>query len=181
MSGKQSSREAILDAAEAVVMQSGAAHLTLDAVAEAAGVSKGGLLYHFPSKDALVEGMIRRCVTQFEADSRATEQKLPDSPARDLKAYIQAALDDEGPRRQVNVALLAAGANNPELLQPVREHNRVFFSELASRKRGFERAVAVVLAAYGLWFLEALQLSMLSAKQRQRVVQEILALAESGA
>ena len=38
----------------------GVAKLTLEAVAKEAGVSKGGLLYHFSNKEALIEGMIVR-------------------------------------------------------------------------------------------------------------------------
>ena len=36
------------------------ARATMDATARAAGVSKGGLLYHFASKDALEAGLIER-------------------------------------------------------------------------------------------------------------------------
>ena len=39
---RESSKDAILDAAEAIVREQGAAHLTLDAAAERAGLSKGG-------------------------------------------------------------------------------------------------------------------------------------------
>jgi AcrR family transcriptional regulator len=49
-------REEILDATEAVIGREGVAGLTLDAVAAECDVSKGGLLHHFPSKDALVRG-----------------------------------------------------------------------------------------------------------------------------
>src|SRR5687767_14471935 len=45
-------RERILEAAERVVGDVGAARMTLEGVAQAAGVSKGGLLYHFPTKEA---------------------------------------------------------------------------------------------------------------------------------
>lgn len=48
------SREEILDAARVVLLRSGAAAMTLDAVAKEAGMSKTGLYYYFPSKDALV-------------------------------------------------------------------------------------------------------------------------------
>ncbi|PPE80712.1 TetR/AcrR family transcriptional regulator [Kaistia algarum] len=48
------SREEILGAARAVLLRSGAAAMTLDAVAKEAGMSKTGLYYYFPSKDALV-------------------------------------------------------------------------------------------------------------------------------
>jgi AcrR family transcriptional regulator len=51
-------RDRILEAGYALAGQSGVAAVTLDAVANRAGVSKGGLLYHFPSKEALVSGMV---------------------------------------------------------------------------------------------------------------------------
>ncbi|MCL4694718.1 MAG: TetR/AcrR family transcriptional regulator, partial [Candidatus Hydrogenedentes bacterium] len=54
---RPSCNDLLLDSAEAVVVEGGPSRLTLDAVAEKAGVSKGGLLYHFPTKDALVEAM----------------------------------------------------------------------------------------------------------------------------
>ena len=50
----------ILTAAEQVVLERGVPALTLDAVAEAAGLSKGGLIYHFESKEALIRAMIAR-------------------------------------------------------------------------------------------------------------------------
>jgi hypothetical protein len=55
--GRPGSREAILDAAEALVGEAGAAHLTLDGVAARAGASKGGVLYNFATKEAPVRGM----------------------------------------------------------------------------------------------------------------------------
>lgn len=53
-------RDRILDAFEALLVEQGSRAATLDAVAEEAGVSKGGLLYHFPSRDDLVIGMLDR-------------------------------------------------------------------------------------------------------------------------
>ena len=48
----------ILDAAEAIVRRAGVAALTLEAAAREAGVSKGGLLYHYGSKEALLTGLL---------------------------------------------------------------------------------------------------------------------------
>src|SRR5215212_6184568 len=59
---RPSSRERILDAAAELVREVGAGRLTLDAVAERAGLSKGGLLYNFPTKEALLQGMLERIV-----------------------------------------------------------------------------------------------------------------------
>jgi AcrR family transcriptional regulator len=56
----RATRTRLLDAARQILVEQGSGQLTLDAVAELAGVSKGGLLYHFPSKAALVEGLAGR-------------------------------------------------------------------------------------------------------------------------
>ena len=67
----------LLDATERSVVDAGSAHLTLDAVAQAAGVSKGGLLYYFPSKTAWLEGMIERHVRALNTRaSRASERSV---------------------------------------------------------------------------------------------------------
>jgi len=94
---------------------------------------------------------------------------------------VAAFLDDARLAPQVNAALLAAGATNPALLAPVREYNRRLFADLATRPRGFDRAAAVVLATHGLWLLETLQLSPLTARQRQRIVNGLLDLAQTAA
>ena len=47
----------ILTAASEIVGEEEWVKFTLDAVAQRAGVSKGGLLYHYPSKEALIKGM----------------------------------------------------------------------------------------------------------------------------
>ncbi|WP_414171132.1 TetR/AcrR family transcriptional regulator [Clavibacter tessellarius] len=56
-----SARDRILDAFEELLVQQGERGTTLESVAAAAGVSKGGLLYHFGGKEALVEGSSPAC------------------------------------------------------------------------------------------------------------------------
>ncbi|WP_298038032.1 TetR/AcrR family transcriptional regulator [uncultured Microbacterium sp.] len=53
-------REKVLDAFQTILIEEGERAATLDATAKAAGVSKGGLLYHFASKDELVAGLLER-------------------------------------------------------------------------------------------------------------------------
>ena len=61
-------RDRVLDAFEELLNEQGERAATLDAVARAAGVSKGGLLYHFPSKDALVDGLVGRLDDRLAED-----------------------------------------------------------------------------------------------------------------
>ena len=57
---ERSTRDRLLDAFEKLLVAGGSRAATLDAVAADAEVSKGGLLYHFHSKDELVEGQLER-------------------------------------------------------------------------------------------------------------------------
>ncbi|MGO4536062.1 TetR/AcrR family transcriptional regulator [Leifsonia sp. 2MCAF36] len=56
----RTARDRVLDAFEELLAEQSERAATLDAVAARAGVSKGGLLYHFASKDALVHGVLDR-------------------------------------------------------------------------------------------------------------------------
>lgn len=61
-------RERVLDAFESILLIEGERAATLEAVAKAAGVSKGGLLYHFASKDELTAGLAQRLTDLTDAD-----------------------------------------------------------------------------------------------------------------
>ena len=80
MSPRASKRDVLLRAAASTVAEHGYAALTLDAVGAAAGVSKGGVLYHFPTKDALVAGLIEDLAQRFEADQLAAHDEDPVAP-----------------------------------------------------------------------------------------------------
>lgn len=62
-------RGRIMDALEEVLAESGPTGATLEAVAARAGISKGGLLYHYGSKEALYGGLLDRLRGLGEADA----------------------------------------------------------------------------------------------------------------
>ena len=57
--------EQLLEAAETVILRKGIGNLTLSAVAAEAGMSKGGLLHHFPTKNNLIESLVVRSAEQW--------------------------------------------------------------------------------------------------------------------
>ncbi|MEU6270312.1 TetR/AcrR family transcriptional regulator [Saccharopolyspora shandongensis] len=63
-----STRDRILDALQRILIRQGTAAVTLESVAAEAGVSKGGLLYHFRSKQAMFQGLTRRIDEDAEAE-----------------------------------------------------------------------------------------------------------------
>lgn len=178
MSPLSNSREKIVDAAEKVVIEVGAAHMTLDAVAEKAGVSKGGLLYHFPNKEALLKAMLERRMQRFEEAQEKKCRELRNGPTREIKAYILSALGRDRNTDRIGASLLAAIAHNPKLLDPAREDYRKRLDKLLPAGLGFERAAIIVLAVDGLRLLELLSLSPFNETQRKKVTKELLRFAD---
>lgn len=62
-------RSALIEAAAGVIAREGFARLTVDGVAKLAGVTKGGLFHHFPSKQALVDGVFSEMLSDAKARS----------------------------------------------------------------------------------------------------------------
>lgn len=67
---------------------------TLDEIAALAGVSKGGLLYHFPSKQALLAAMGEDLNQRFRQEVLAALDPADTRPGRLARAYIQVSLAD---------------------------------------------------------------------------------------
>ncbi len=178
MSPLSSSRDKIVDAAEKVVIEVGAAHMTLDAVAENASVSKGGLLYHFPNKEALLKAMLERRMRRFKEAQEKKCAELQNGPAREIKAYVLSALGRDRMTDRIGASLLAGIAFNPKLLDPAREDYRKRLEKLIPGELRFERAAVIFLAVDGLRLLELLSLSPFNENQRKRVIQELLRLAD---
>ena len=86
---KPSTRDRLIDAFETLLVTAGSRAATLDAVAAAADVSKGGLLYHFPSKDALVEGMLDRLRTRGAEDA----ERMSTAKQGPVEFYLQTSVD----------------------------------------------------------------------------------------
>ena len=58
MSRQPKARTKVLEAARKIVQESGAGALTFDELSRVSGVTRGGITYHFPTKDALLRGLL---------------------------------------------------------------------------------------------------------------------------
>jgi AcrR family transcriptional regulator len=173
-------RERILEAAERVVGDVGAARMTLDGVAQAAGVSKGGLLYHFPTKEALLGALAKRYVDGMIDCAEQAKSGMGEKGSRDLRACIVGVLDPQqrAKVRGMGAALFAAAANDLTLLEVIRERIAHFTRQLEDSNVDFARAAIVTLAIDGLIMRESLRISCFTDEQRERVVQQLLQIAD---
>jgi AcrR family transcriptional regulator len=148
-------RDTLLDAAEAVVARQGIANLTLDAVAAEAGMSKGGLLHHFPSKDRLVEGLVTRAAENWRACWTASYEKAAEGPGRMTRALLQNCLSDAKSwteqLRRSSAAVFAALAQNPSLIEPMRAAYSDLHRQIAEDGLPPGVGEAVATAIDGLW------------------------------
>lgn len=171
-------RERVLEAAERVVSEIGAARLTLDVVAQAAGVSKGGLLYHFPSKESLLAALAQRYVESMDICIGAARDGLSDDNSRDLKACILGVLGSDPRSKTMGAVLLATAANDLTLLEVIRTRIAEYTAELEANSDDFARAAIVSLAVDGLKMRESLRISPFTPAQREEIVNELLKIAD---
>lgn len=85
-------RRALLDAALQLGYEKGMAGVTVNAVAERAGVTKGGLFHHFASKEALFEGLVRDIIDQVDREIDLLIAQDPEPRGRFTRAYIRVML-----------------------------------------------------------------------------------------
>lgn len=112
-------RSALLDCAARIAVAHGLAGVTVQAVAEAAGVSKGGLFHHFANKQALVESMFDAMVARLDAGLDAFLAGDDASYGCFTRAYVRMVFDDlpDDPDNPWSVAMPVSLITDPALKQ----------------------------------------------------------------
>ncbi|KAA5802206.1 TetR/AcrR family transcriptional regulator [Alkalicaulis satelles] len=169
-------REIILDAAERVVAREGSGRLTIDAVVRESGFSKGGVLYNFPSKQALIEGMVMRLIQQAQGDCDTALAEAEASGANPVAAVIRAILTFKSVNGDLAMAMLAAAAESPELLDPVRDMMARIREDVISRAPDPVMARIALLAADGLHLAELLGLGLITPDEQEAVEARLIQL-----
>jgi AcrR family transcriptional regulator len=183
--GRPSNRARVLAAATTVALRDGPGAVTIDAVVGEADMSRGGVLYHFPSKDALLQALVDEDIDAVCAVTLDTEAAAAGSATQRLRAYYDACT--AAPERG-HVALAVALAENPGLLRSWAQVQRdLDAADTATTDTadtgdtGDACALASLvarLALDGLWFSDLIDPQRFTAAQRERLVEAILATAE---
>lgn len=167
-------RDRLLDAAESVVARDGVSNLTLETVAREAGVSKGGLLYHFPSKSALITAVVERLATRCELDQCTATQGDAGGPGAFVRAYLAIRAEPLDPQEKpIHTALLAAAGTDPQYLDPFRKRLAEWQQRLESDGIDPVTAMIVRLAIDGLCFASLLGLPAPENELRQKVIERL--------
>ena len=147
-------RDRILDAFEELLVQQGERGTTLEAVAAAAGVSKGGLLYHFGGKEALVDGLLAR----MAALAREDVERLRGAERGPVDRWIRGSLSTATPfdRAYVATSRLAQG-NHPRARDALTHLQDEWAAVILEAVGDPAVARAVLLIGDGLYYNSALQ------------------------
>ncbi|MDH3508664.1 MAG: TetR/AcrR family transcriptional regulator [Gammaproteobacteria bacterium] len=159
----------VLDAARRIVRERGAGNLTFEEIVQQSGVTRGGITYHFATKDALLRALVESDIEQWRELEERHRPEATDPQTAELIADIRGHTERNDDRRRFVAGMLSALTLDPSLLDPVREF-------IAQKLAGLEwddvqlRRHLLRLAAEGLFWSEIFEYRELDADVRERLV-----------
>lgn len=144
-------RAAVLRAASEALAERGTG-VSLAYIAKKAGVSKGGLLHHFASRDALIVALVEDANRRFRENVVSHLDLSENAPGKMLRAYVRALCSgSEATVQYFTSAPTWAGIYNlPEVMKISRAESAWWSEQLALDGLSHERILVVRRAAEGL-------------------------------
>ncbi|WEK57096.1 MAG: TetR/AcrR family transcriptional regulator [Candidatus Brevundimonas phytovorans] len=168
----ETTRAEIIDMAIEVAADQGAMGLTLDAVVARLPFSKGALLHHFPTKLALLEGVIDHLAGEMTAQVLDEAARDPNPYGRNARAYLRATVNDPVTERDVSIgrAALVACAVEPGLIKRWRSAMQALAEDDPVDPAGRDDALMLRLIADGLWMSDLFGTHEVSPDQRKALL-----------
>lgn len=170
---RPSNRRAILDAAQRVLEREGLTDITFEAVATESGLTKGGLLYHFRSKDDLLLGLHEHLAAQWE-ETLLEELGKPVEEADEQEKAVAYVRASSASITRAELLLMLDAATRTHFREPWDEVSRrwVPTPDDVDDVPALDRFIAS-LAADGLWFYDAIVGDPLPGRMRERLTDRI--------
>lgn len=173
-----STKEKILQAAAEIAKEVGPVHLSLDAVARRAGLSKGGLLYSFPTKAKLLEALVEQHVGEFDESLRGEEAKRNHGPDSVVQACIEVYRAEFVCNEPEPSGILAAIANDPGFIEPIRRYNRQLWQRMKENSEDPTLALIAYLTIEGLRSLKLFEMDVPSRDEQIEAIDRLRNLFE---
>ncbi|WP_234186568.1 TetR/AcrR family transcriptional regulator [Shinella sp. NM-101] len=172
-------RQQLLDVVARLSLEKGPASVTLDAVSQAAGVSKGGLLHHFPNKLSLLDGLFDDLTEKFERALAGRMRDDPEPKGRFTRAYaaiwfLPEGMADGEQWKVLTVALIS----EPHL----RERWRQWIERHVAENVGTDSSLDAILVRYavdGLWLADLLGAPTMDTETRGAMLKRLLTLSRT--
>ena len=117
-------RQSILDAAKAIIIEEGIGALTMERAATKAGISKGACMYHFKSKRALQAALVEEYAAHLSSEL-ARHEALFDGPPEETLVpgfieWFRSFDHDNHGWSTVGLAIHSNFVHDEELMRPVK-------------------------------------------------------------
>lgn len=173
-------RELIFEACGRILTHEGLTNLTLEAVAAEAGLSKGGLLYHFPTKKDLIEALFEHHNRIFEARLEALLEEESEDAGAWLRAYAKASIEQiiDPDNASLYASLFAAEERYASAHQLMRNKYIDWQQHIEDCGLDPDWATLIRFAVDGLWFAEMHRYAPPDAERREEIIRLILDLTD---
>ncbi|OJH36906.1 TetR/AcrR family transcriptional regulator [Cystobacter ferrugineus] len=168
-------RDKVLDIAESILLTAGTASLTIDAVAKAAGISKGGVQSCFGTKNELIAAMMERWAREYDAQVMAAVGPSP-GPVEAVRGHVHATMEMDEESNARAAGMMAALIEASEHIASTRAWYRDRFGGLDLQSEEGRRARLAFLATEGAFMLRAFGFIRPSEEEWRGLNEDLLAL-----
>jgi AcrR family transcriptional regulator len=173
-SRSEKTRNAVIQAALAIIARDGPGRLTLDAIARESGISKGGLMHQFRNKEAVIKALLEHQIQHFSDFSKRYLAENGSAPEPHLAAQIATLRETLTDQRAIFLAILGAVAQEPGLLSITKEIDASTLKAIKAEAADPELATLRWLSAYGLALTAMLGICPIPEKERSRLFDRLL-------
>ncbi|MGQ9368246.1 TetR/AcrR family transcriptional regulator [Azospirillum sp. ST 5-10] len=170
-------RDKVLDIAERILLESGTSGLTIDAVAKAAGISKGGVQSRFGTKNDLIQKLVERWTQEYEAKIQAIAGTSPD-PVAAVRGHIDVSLDTDEAENARAAGLMAALIEANAFIDETQGWYREKLAGLDLRTDEGRRARLAFFATEGAFMLRAFRLYQADEDEWRSLIADLRALVD---
>jgi len=169
-------RRKIIDASREIVMSRGAGALTFEELSKVSGVTRGGITYHFPTKQALLQALVEKDLEQWQQVEDDNRPKNCPECAADLIAFIRAHTSDKAERRRFVSGMLTAATLDPPILDPARDYERGRVAGIEWTDQNLKLQL-LRLAAMGLFWADLFECPDIPKDVRRELIELLESLA----
>ncbi|NJI60375.1 MULTISPECIES: TetR/AcrR family transcriptional regulator [Microbacterium] len=173
---RANSRSEILDAALRVVTAVGGADITYQSVAEEAGLTKAGLMYHFPTRDSMMIAVIEHVIERWQRELQEVLGVPLEESTLQQRVRAFAAFAGEGGVTLGEFVVFSEAVRRPELSSPWLDYLRTWFG--FGDGADTTPLMLVWLAANGMWVAESTGVLTPNSQQRAALMQMLIELTE---
>jgi AcrR family transcriptional regulator len=170
-SRSERSRNVALDAALVIIARDGPGRLTLDAIARESGLSKGGVMHQFRTKEGVLKALLERQMAHFE-EFRANIRVKSANP--ELATEITTVREAANTPNSAALALLAAMVENPDLMALPRDSDLKIIAAIKAEAADPDLAMLRWAAARGLLLGALFGMSPISKPERDHLFARLL-------